>query len=246
MDLKEINQNITINHWYYKTKYLVAQKMLHEKGIWSSNSKKKHIIVDVGAGSAIFTKAFFESLKTQLKSAYAVDIHYQDNLLGTCGGIHFVRTLPRNILPNHLFFIDVLEHIENDIGFLKNWVNISPKGSSFLITVPAFQFLWSSHDIFLDHKRRYNLEGIEKLVLESGLIVLQSRYVFGIILPIVFIVRKIVEPLIQCLGIRRSQGIRPANPLINLLLKALLSIEIIIGTSNHSFGLSCVVLAKKP
>jgi len=246
MDIKEINPRVNINHWYYQTKYTAAQKMLNDAGVWPSKSEKKHIIVDVGAGSAIFTKAFFKSLKAHEKSAYAVDINYWNSFLGIRGGIHFVKALPQEILPTHLFFMDILEHIENDVDFLKNWVGLSPKSSLFLITVPAFEFLWSSHDVFLDHKRRYNLERIEKVAIESGLVTLKSRYLYAIILPLVFIIRKIFEPLIQRLDINRPQGIRPANPLINTLLKIVLSIEVSIFPSNRLFGFSCMILAKKP
>ena len=36
-----------------------------------------------------------------------------------------------------------------------------PSGAHFLVTVPAFRFLWSGHDVFLEHKRRYRLSEIE-------------------------------------------------------------------------------------
>ena len=53
MDIKEINPEVDINHWYYQIKYLAAQKMLNDAGVWPSKSEKKHIIVDIGAGSGI-------------------------------------------------------------------------------------------------------------------------------------------------------------------------------------------------
>ena len=245
MDLKEINPNITIDHWYYKTKYVAAKEMLYESEIWTSNSNEHHIIADIGAGSAIFTRAFYESLRACFKSAYAVDIYYEDDLLGKRDGIYFVKTLPSDILPNHLFFMDVLEHIEDDVNFLRNWVNESPEGSSILITVPAFQSLWSNHDIFLDHKRRYNLKEIEEVVVEAGLTILQSRYLFGILFPLVFLVRKMVEPVAQKLGFKLSQGIKPTNSLFNFLLNMILGIEISLFPFNKLVGISCMVLARK-
>ena len=60
MDLKEINSKININHWYYQSKFLAVQKMLMETGAWPPDPAKKAVIVDIGAGSGIFIKAFTE------------------------------------------------------------------------------------------------------------------------------------------------------------------------------------------
>jgi SAM-dependent methyltransferase len=52
--------------------------------------------------------------------------------------------------------LDVLEHIEDDKKAIEQIYRVlSPKGI-FIFTVPAFQFLFSSHDRFLEYKRRYN------------------------------------------------------------------------------------------
>ncbi|MDR2510259.1 MAG: hypothetical protein LBC77_06410 [Spirochaetaceae bacterium] len=52
--------------------------------------------------------------------------------------------------------MDVLEHIKDDAAFLDRLLEKTPCGSMIFVTVPAFQFLFSSHDVFLKHYRRYN------------------------------------------------------------------------------------------
>ena len=58
--------------------------------------------------------------------------------------------------------MDVLEHVDNDAGLVRHYATKVPSGAHFLVTVPAFRFLWSGHDVFLEHKRRYTLAEIEQ------------------------------------------------------------------------------------
>ena len=46
---------------------------------------------------------------------------------------------------------DVVEHIKNDKQLIKNFHNFSKKGGYALITVPAFNFLFSNKDVALKH-----------------------------------------------------------------------------------------------
>ncbi|OGJ56903.1 hypothetical protein A3H22_02815 [Candidatus Peribacteria bacterium RIFCSPLOWO2_12_FULL_55_15] len=54
--------------------------------------------------------------------------------------------------------LDVLEHIEDDVGFLQRIVLSLPPGGCLLITVPAEMALWSKHDQEVGHFRRYSAE----------------------------------------------------------------------------------------
>jgi hypothetical protein len=55
--------------------------------------------------------------------------------------------------------------------------------------VPAFSFLWSGHDVFLEHRRRYSRRTLEAVVHEAGLRVIRSRYFFGALFPAVAVLR---------------------------------------------------------
>lgn len=201
--------------------------------------------MDIGAGSGIFIRAFLDSLRTAPKCAYAIDAAYQQGLLGLRDGIHSLRALPDGVRPSYLFFMDILEHIDNENEFLMKWVTVSKARSYFIFTVPAFNFLWSRHDAFLGHRRRYRLKGLEELVSSRGLDIIASSYFFATILPLVFLERKLFEPLRNYLGIRRRQGIKQTRPLLNSLLKLSLKPEIRIAPYNRLFGISCVLVAVK-
>jgi SAM-dependent methyltransferase len=52
--------------------------------------------------------------------------------------------------------LDVIEHLEDDIGALSELRRVTKPGGALLVTVPAYQWLWSGHDEINHHHRRYN------------------------------------------------------------------------------------------
>ena len=58
---------------------------------------------------------------------------------------------------------DVIEHIKNDKQIVKSLNKILKKNGLIVVTVPAYQFLFSKKDQALKHFRRYNLNGLKKL-----------------------------------------------------------------------------------
>ena len=75
-----------------------------------------------------------------------------------------------------VLMMDVLEHVDDDRGLLRHYAAKVPPGAHFVVTVPAFGFLWSGHDVFLEHKRRYRLTEIETVMRDAGLAVARGAY----------------------------------------------------------------------
>ncbi|MDE7312173.1 MAG: hypothetical protein K2N87_11245 [Eubacterium sp.] len=103
-----------------------------------------------------------------------------------CGTLNRENMKDRSI-PQFLL-LDVLEHIEDDVGFLKLMRQKLVPGGKILLTVPAFQVLWSSEDEAAGHYRRYTARQAEEAALKAGFTVLYSNYFFGFLfLPILFV-----------------------------------------------------------
>jgi hypothetical protein len=52
------------------------------------------------------------------------------------------------------------------------------------IIVPVFRWMWSEHDIFLGHRRRYTMREVEQLISRAGLVQLRSSYFFAFVFPL--------------------------------------------------------------
>jgi 2-polyprenyl-3-methyl-5-hydroxy-6-metoxy-1,4-benzoquinol methylase len=85
-----------------------------------------------------------------------------------------------------LLLLDVLEHVEDDGGFLRGLVR-RPEvdaGTTFLLTVPAHQALFSAHDRALGHHRRYSRRGLLAVLAAAGLQAVASGSFFAGLLPL--------------------------------------------------------------
>jgi hypothetical protein len=86
---------------------------------------------------------------------------------------------------------DVLEHIENDAETLARLRTcLEPHGRIYL-TVPAFDWLWSSEDELAGHFRRYTLKSLSKLVISQGFEVEFGTYFFAPLVAPIFALRSI-------------------------------------------------------
>jgi hypothetical protein len=143
----------------------------------------KKFILDVGSGDAFI--AIELSKKFPDSKLVAVDINYdeqfiKDSAKNNIAFLKHLNNLPANLPVDSLLLMDVAEHIERpeelleDIKALKN---IS-SSSQLIITVPAFQFLFNEHDIFLKHFRRYNRKQLNLLLHKEGFEIKYSGYFF--------------------------------------------------------------------
>lgn len=85
--------------------------------------------------------------------------------------------------------LDVLEHIEDDAGFLHILYTKMSTGGALLLAVPALSILWSSEDEIAGHFRRYRLPDLCKLLEQSGFKVIYGTYFFSFLFLPVLLVR---------------------------------------------------------
>lgn len=99
---------------------------------------------------------------------------------------------------------DVVEHIEDDVSFLKSAYNyLKPDGLLF-ITVPAFQALWSDEDDVAGHYRRYTRRSMQEVLKGAGFNIHYSTYIFSILPLPVLLFRSIPSRL----GFRKKESTR--------------------------------------
>lgn len=240
MDLKEtdILGPSVGRHWYYRTKAQALERML--VGVTPKS------ILDVGAGSGFFSRHLLAHGTAQ--EAWCVDISYNADSDDAPGGkpVHCRRSV--GALPCDLVMLmDVLEHVDDDLGLLREQVEKVPPGAHVLISVPAFQWLWSAHDDFLEHKRRYTLSQVEALVARAGLHCERSAYCFGLVLPIAALTR-LAERVLKPWRKTRppSSQLRAHSAVVNAALWLASRCELPWMRWNRVAGLTVFCLARKP
>jgi hypothetical protein len=182
MDLKEehLLGDEVKTHWYYRAKLEALMRAIRDIDVAT--------IVDVGAGSGFFSRALLE--KTSARRAICVDPGYladKDELIGD-KQLSFRRSIDE-IDAGLVLMMDVIEHVEDDRGLVREYADKVAAGTQFVVTVPAFMWLWSGHDVFLEHYRRYTLGQLESVLETSGLHVEHGHYFYGAVLPLVAGVR---------------------------------------------------------
>lgn len=161
-------------------------------------------------------------------------------------------SIERGALPDDLPFgderfdlvtlTDVLEHIDDDEGALRALAaRVAPSGR-LLLTVPAFQFLWSAHDTWHHHKRRYTAGSLRAVAERAGLAIERISYFNFWLFPAVTAVRLAS----RAFGSKaHGEGLSvPPRP-INTALTALFSSEsALMRVGRLPFGVSILAVAR--
>ena len=78
---------------------------------------------------------------------------------------------------------DVIEHVKDDVAFLKSINDHLVPGGRLLATVPAYPFLWSTFDEMNHHYRRYTRQALKQSLTASGFSVLRLTHMNFFLFP---------------------------------------------------------------
>jgi 2-polyprenyl-3-methyl-5-hydroxy-6-metoxy-1,4-benzoquinol methylase len=237
MDLREENaiSGDPSAHWYYISKGRAIKALLGARPIEK--------LLDVSAGSGVFSKMLVN--EGCAAEATCLDPNYADEFIGKrrTDKVAYVRNVDA-VEADTVLMIDVLEHEDDDVGLLRDYVHRAEPGTRFVISVPAFQFLWSPQDDYLERRRRYRLSDLRRTVEAAGLAPLRMRYFFGLLFPAAAVMR---------LAEKNNQNDAPASQLKSApdwLNKSLIAIHKLecaaLFPLNQLAGVTAFCLAEKP
>src|SRR5438128_5966636 len=86
---------------------------------------------------------------------------------------------------------DVIEHVVDDLNFLRQCRKVLAAGGLLYLTVPALQSLWSTDDEFAGHRRRYTRHSLTQLLMASGFELVVLSAFFSLLVPLVFLFRTV-------------------------------------------------------
>ena len=199
-------------------------------------------LLDVGCGTGALLEEFttrFDAHGIEPSQA-AVDFCRKRGLMTVKVGV--LEQHPVTEQVDIMTLLDVVEHIEDDEQLLLDAYQRITAGGFILITVPAYQWMWSNHDVVAHHKRRYSRDGLKVLVKDAGFEIVHLTHFNTLLFPVAAVKRL----LTRFLHLReREEFTVPPKPL-NTLLHRIFSLErLVVPGFSLPFGLSLLCLAKK-
>ncbi|OLD68655.1 MAG: hypothetical protein AUF63_02495 [Candidatus Rokubacteria bacterium 13_1_20CM_70_15] len=140
-----------------------------------------------------------------------------------------------------VLLLDVLEHLDDDVAALVTARRALRPGGLLVITVPAYRWLWSGHDVALGHRRRYTARELSRVVERAGLAVVHASYFNTLLFPAVALTRAWKR-------LRRdaSHDLRRPSPAINRWLEWMFALERhLVPRVTLPFGASLLVVARR-
>lgn len=90
--------------------------------------------------------------------------------------------------------VDVLYHIEDDVGALRELHRVLQPGGAIVINVPAYRWLWSYHDVAVHSVRRYGRGEVARKLAAAGFGEIHTTHWNALPLPLVVVRRKLLPP----------------------------------------------------
>ena len=240
MDLKEeaLLGDRVHEHWYYRAKLAALLKATEDLPTGDA--------LDIGAGAGFFSRALLAA--GRVNRAICVDPGYPADLDETVAGrpLEFRRALDQDASRVTIaMMMDVLEHVPDDVGLAAEYVEKLPSGARVIATVPAFKWLWSGHDVFLEHYRRYDLPQLETTLTRAGLKIEFGSYFYGAVFPAAVAFR-MAKRVMGDRGMEPKSDMRQFGPVMNGLFWGACRAELPFLKHNRIAGLSVFARAVKP
>ncbi len=172
-------------HWWYRGRRLVLERVIDDLRL-----PARARILDAGCGSGrnmielarhgTVTGVELSPTSVALARGRGVGEVIEGSLLETpfeSGSFDFAASL------------DVIEHLQDDLAALLELRRVIAPGGALLVTVPAYQWLWSGHDVINHHHRRYTRRSLARVAEQAGWETVRTTYFNSLLLPVAIVLR---------------------------------------------------------
>ena len=177
MDLREREQHEQRHPWE------VARARFFRRIVADSCETPPSTVIDVGSGDGWFAAQLATDLPTATLTCWDVNYTTEDLAQSLPPGITRTTTPPGR--PAQLVLaLDVLEHIDDDTRFVNEQLRplVAPDGI-LVVSVPAHQRLFTSHDVALGHHRRHSSASLALLLNPAFQIVSEGSLFTSLLVP---------------------------------------------------------------
>ena len=228
------------HHWWFVARRKILQRILDR--FTPKSSVKKVLEIGCGFGGNLSMLSGYGALNA---------MEYDDDARAAAAQRHVCQvqagSLPDNLPYKEKFdlicTLDVVEHIDEDAASIQSMEKLLNPGGTLLVTVPAYQFLWSAHDVANNHKRRYTKSSLRALLKNTRFSVVYCSYFNTFLFPSVLLARA----LNNLRGKEDEFDVNMPSPLINNFLATVFSAErLFLPAISFPFGVSLVLVARRP
>lgn len=224
-------------HWYFRGRLAVLRACLRAR-----LAGRPARILELGCGSGNVLEALRDLGQT-------VGMEVNPEMVAAAGAAGLdVRpgALPDDLVvppgwADVVLLLDVIEHLDDDLAALAAARRALAPGGLLMVTVPAYRWLWSGHDLALGHRRRYTARELAGRVERAGFRVAHRSYFNTLLFPGIALVRLWKRRR----GDTRHDLRRPPEPL-NRLLTWLFALErLVVPLVRLPFGTSVLLIARR-
>ena len=176
-------------HWWYRGLRAMLRQAWHTDGL-----REDAALLDVGCGTGA-TLAAFDRLATRI----GLDVYPLATATATCArrGLRCLVQGAAQQLPfpgetfDAVFLMDVLYHrgVPNKVDALREVERVLKPGGTVYVNVPAYQWLYSSHDRAIHTDRRFTRRELVSMLNEAKLQTVRATYWNALLLPPIVLVR---------------------------------------------------------
>ncbi len=228
-------RDVESRHWWFRARRDILQRIIERK---LGNPVGARILeVGCGTGGNLAMLSRFGHVTGMEMNALAV----RESMTRSAAVILHGR-VPED-LPDSKYdlvaLLDVLEHIEDDVALLQALRGNIAANGFLLLTVPAYTFLWSHHDIVVHHYRRYTQSRLAGVLENNGYTLRYISYFNTILFPLVAATRIVKRRL----GGTSSDLTMPGAFLNRIFYGLFASERHLLPAHSLPFGVSIVAIA---
>ncbi len=239
LEAYKAQENYEDSHWWFQARAKIVSYLI---------TPLKGNILDFGCGTGLMLRKLQQTNSSQI---HIFGADHSSHSLDVCRKIPgitlFDLRTDSNLLNQKKYDVilcmDVLEHIEEQDPFLENLNSLLATNGRLLLTVPAYEFLWSGEDFVSHHIRRYTQNQLRK-TLEKYFDIQYISYFNFFLLPVIlsylFFLRLFMPKSMY------ETNVKPTSHLANTILEKIFSFErFLLKYVSFPVGHSIIVICNK-
>ncbi|HET6973536.1 MAG TPA: methyltransferase domain-containing protein [Pyrinomonadaceae bacterium] len=228
------------SHWWYTGRRKILTRFVED--ICHRVTDRRPRILDVGCGTGANLL-----MLSQFGDAEGVDV--SEDALAFCRerGLENVKLGAAEKLPyddgtfDLVTALDVVEHLDDDLAGLREMRRVLRPGGRVLLFVPTFMFLWGLQDDVSNHRRRYRMPELGRVLEQAGFEIERTTYANITFFMPILAMRK----LMRLTGIKaESENNINVSALNGVLARVLGAESYVLRYMNIPFGVSGLCVAR--